>query len=814
MGTPLRLLMVEDSDDDATLALRVLQRGGYDVTCTRVETAAAMRAALTEERWDLVLSDYSLPRFSAPAALALLLEVSPDTPLIVVSGACGEDTAVELIRSGARDFFLKHSLVRLVHAVERELDAAKALAKRRATEEALRVAAEQARAAQERALRFFTLSLELLCVLDLEGRFLELNPMWEEALGFTLDELRGRAFSDFVHPDDREATRAVWRGLAPGERPVSFESRCVAKDGSARSFLWSATVSPGERHCYAAARDITPLREAQEDLRARAERQQTIAQLGQLALARPGEVAAILGEAAAAVARTLRVEHAHVLELVEDASAFEVVAGVGGTSGLGSFPSGAAFQPGFALRAGAPVVTADFRVEARFARPPLLPDDVVSGGCVVLPGTKGPLGVLGAFATEARCYSPEETAFMQSVAHVVATVLQRRDAEAALDALEGQLRQAQKMDAVGRLAGGVAHDFNNLLTAILGYSELLLAGLERDDPRWRQVEQIRKAGERATSLTKQLLVFSRHQQVERRVIDVNAIVADMEVMLTRLIGEDLAVELVLAPDLGRVLADAGQVEQIILNLAVNARDAMPQGGRITIETANVLLAGEAKGLRRPVEPGDYVMLAVSDVGTGIADDVLTHLFEPFFTTKPAGKGTGLGLSTVYGIASSAKGTVSVDTELGSGTTFKVYLPRVDREAERTSRSAELPVLRGSETILLVEDDDLVRGLSEGVLRENGYVVIGATNGVEALRASEAHEGPIHLVVTDVVMPEMGGKELVERLQPLRPGLKVLYASGYTSGVVLHDEGQPGAGFIQKPFAPKSLLSKVRDLLGQ
>ncbi len=403
---------------------------------------------------------------------------------------------------------------------------------------------------------------------------------------------------------------------------------------------------------------------------------------------------------------------------------------------------------------------------------------------------------------------------MRTAADVIAVALRRKEEEREKEAVAAQFRQAQKMEAVGRLAGGVAHDFNNLLTAIMGYSELMLTRLRHDDPLRHDVEEIRKAGNRATALTRQLLVFSRHQVLEFKVLDPNAIVKDIERMLGRLIGEDIELRVLPGRGLGRVKADAGQIEQVILNLCVNARDAMPRGGRITIETANVDLDEHPNGARNPVRPGRYVMLAVSDSGAGMTQEVLSHLFEPFFTTKEPGKGTGLGLSTVYGIVQGGCGNISVKTELGKGSTFKVYLPRVEEElTEELTPSEEIPLRRGSETILLVEDDDLVRELAHTILLLNGYQVIVAPNGGAALLACEKHQGSIDMMLTDVVMPEMSGKELADRLAHVRPGLKILYFSGYTSGVVLHDDVVgSGSAFIQKPFTPKELARKVRQTL--
>ncbi len=397
-----------------------------------------------------------------------------------------------------------------------------------------------------------------------------------------------------------------------------------------------------------------------------------------------------------------------------------------------------------------------------------------------------------------------------------------QQSEEALRRSEEQLRQAQKMEAIGQLAGGVAHDFNNLLTIIRGYSELLLGGaLDQREKAREAVEEIRKASERASTLTRQLLAFSRRQVLAPQVLALNSIIADMDKMLRRLIGEDIQLTSSLAPDLGPVKADPGQIEQVLLNLAVNARDAMPRGGRLTIETANVSF-DESYALMHPeVQPGSFVMLALTDTGCGMDAATQARVFEPFFTTKGPGKGTGLGLATVYGIVKQSGGSIYVYSEVGRGTCFKIYLPRLDEAAaaaapaKGSGAGPMAPPARvdGKETLLIVEDDDSVRALARTVLRSHSYDVIEAVDADDALRWVEGHTQPIHLLVTDVVMPGMSGRELAERLTALRPELKVLYVSGYTDdAVVRHGLLEAEVSFLQKPFTPNALARKVRDVL--
>jgi two-component system cell cycle sensor histidine kinase/response regulator CckA len=379
--------------------------------------------------------------------------------------------------------------------------------------------------------------------------------------------------------------------------------------------------------------------------------------------------------------------------------------------------------------------------------------------------------------------------------------------------LEDQLRQSQKMEAVGRLAGGVAHDFNNLLTVIFGYADLIGEELPAGSPQNADLEEIRKAARRAAGLTHQLLAFSRRQVLEPIVLSLNELIEDFHKMLRRVIAEDVELRLVLAPGAGNVRADPGQLQQVIMNLAVNAHDAMPTGGKLVIETANADLSEQYAEVHHPVVPGRYVMLAVTDTGVGMGTEVKSQIFEPFFTTKAKGKGTGLGLSTVYGIIKQSGGYVWVYSEPGHGTTFKIYLPRVDAPAHAPLPQPEVETLTGTETILLAEDDDTLRRLSKGLLEKAGYTVIEAENAARAVAVARAYEGAIHLLVADVVMPGGSGRDLARQLAESRPNAKVLYVSGYTDDAIVHHGMlEPGLNFLQKPFTPAALARKVRAVL--
>jgi PAS domain S-box-containing protein len=432
-----------------------------------------------------------------------------------------------------------------------------------------------------------------------------------------------------------------------------------------------------------------------------------------------------------------------------------------------------------------------------------------------------PIGGLHFRSKRYRVYSEKDVKVAESIANQIAGAISNAQlyskherAESEKESLQQQLYQSQKMEAVGRLAGGIAHDFNNLLTVINSNSQLGLMELREWDPLREKLDSIQKAGERAANLTRQLLAFSRRQVVEMKVIDLNALLQDLGKMLLRVIGEDIELKILPASNLGRVKADPGQIEQAILNLVVNARDAMPSGGKLTIETANMELDQEYSNSHLGVKPGRYVVLSVNDTGVGMVPEVREHIFEPFFTTKEKGKGTGLGLSTVYGVVKQSGGNIWVYSEPGHGTTFKVYLPQVDEPLEEARKKVVWEKFPGgSETILVVEDEEEVRKLAVTILKRQGYRILEAAHGGDAFLICEQEKGRIQLLLTDIVMPEMNGPELARRLRYFYPEMRVLFMSGYTDNAILqHGLLDKEMFFLQKPFSVEALVSKVREVL--
>jgi len=760
----VRVLMVEDVADDAALVERELRRAGITGATRRVDSEGAYRDALRSFAPDIILTDHSLPTFGAADALRIAMLEAPDTPVIVVTGSLDEETAAEYIKAGAADYVVKHHLERVGPAVVRALDLRRARAEQARAEEARRQGEERFRALIEHGA-------DAVALVAPDGTLLFASHSIERLLGFTPAELVGHPGFERVHPDDLPRVHAALRDIIanPGT-PAGLELRWRHKDGSWRYIDGVAVdrlAEPAVGAIVVNFRDVSERRTAEAALRDSEERYRTLVEGVRdiiFALSPEGTISSLN-------------------------PAFETITGWRREAWVGQ-PFERLVHPEdlpLALELLGRVVRGELRPASQF-RVRTAKSDYRVGEFSATPQLhEGRLvGILG----------------------IGRDVTERVH-------LEQQLRQAQKMEAVGRLAGGIAHDFNNILTAITGYADLLLEDLGATDPRRQDADEIHKAADRAAGLTRQLLAFSRQQVLQPTVLEVNKLVSDLEKMLRRLLGEDVALTTQLAPTTGRVKADPGQLEQVIMNLAVNARDAMPNGGKLTLETGNVDLDESYATDHYPARAGPFVMLAVSDTGTGMSEATQAHMFEPFFTTKEKGKGTGLGLATVYGIVKQSGGFIWVYSEVGHGTTFKLYLPRVQELAERASQPAQTPAraARGTETVLVVEDEAPVRSVARQVLERHGYTVLEAPSAEAALDIATRYSGAIHLLLTDVVMPGLNGRELATRLADLRPDARVIFMSGYTDDAVTrHGVLEPGSAYVQKPFTPDAIARKVREVL--
>lgn len=691
---------------------------------------------------------------------------------------------------------------------------ARDISERKRTEQALRQSEERYRDLVENAR-------DIIYTHDLQGNYTSTNKASEEITGYTQAESLKLNLAQTVAPEYLKRTRGMLRGKLEGQPETVYDLELIAKDGHRVAvevntrLVFEGDVPVGVQGI---ARDVTERKRA-EAMRIR--RGAQVALRGDInsALAETNTpLRQILEHCTEAMVQHLDAPLARIWILNRNEEMLELQASAGMYTQLeGSLAHTevGALNVSRIAETRQPHITNDIQSDPKvgdkkwarreemiaFAGYPLIVEDRV-------------IGVMAMFSRER--LDDDTLDALASVADIISQGIERKRAEEALLASEDQLRQSQKLEAVGQLAGGVAHDFNNLLTVINGYSDLLLRRMSRGDETRLKVEEIKKAGERAASLTRQLLAFSRKQVLQPKVLRLNAVVTDVEKMLRRLIGEDIDLITVLDPSLGQIKADPGQIEQVIVNLAVNARDAMPHGGRLTIETHNVQVDNEFARTHATIRPGDYVLLEVSDTGIGMDAETQARIFEPFFTTKEQGKGTGLGCATVYGIVKQSDGHIWVNSEPGKGTTFKVYLPAVLDEAENSKESrpsGELP--HGREKVLLTEDEEPVRRLTKTILELNGYQVFEAADGDEALVLHERQRGEFDLVITDVVMPNMSGPKLVESLEAISPGLKVLYLSGYTDdAIVRHGLLDQKVDFLQKPFTPDALLRKVRKVLDQ
>ena len=767
-GPPLRVLFIEDRQEDVELSVHGLRRAGFDVCFDVTQNAEEFAACLDRSAYDVVLADYSLPGWAGMEGLEILQKRGLDIPFILVTGIAGEETAVDCIKRGAADYILKDRLVRLPVAVHRALEEKQRRAEQARTHHALRES-------EERFRHLFEEAPVAYHEIDRQGIMRRVNRAECELLGYARDEILGRPVWAFVAPEQRDLVReTVLRKMLGPYLPVVFEREWMRRDGS------RLTVEIHENLILDAQSEITAIRAAVLDVTVREQAEQALRNNEQFlssVFASIQDGLSVLDAEFNIVRVNPAMEHwfAHALPLVGKKcwQAYH-----GRSAPCESCPARRTLETG----------TAAYEVKQRLqAGSQAVRWQEVHSFPLLDPGTGRSSGVI----------------------EYIRDITEHRR-------LEEQFRQAQKREAVGRLAGGIAHDFNNLLMVIRGYSDLLLEKLKPADSRRRALEEIRKAGEHAAALTRQLLAFSRKQVLQPQILDLNAVVSNINTMLRRLIGEDIELTMLPGAALDRVQADPGQVEQVIMNLAVNARDAMPHGGKLTIETANVNLDEDYARRDGSAAPGPYVRLSVSDTGCGMDAETRAHVFEPFFTTKERDKGTGLGLATVYGIVKQSGGYIWVYSEVGRGTVFKIYLPRAPGSAEARQQGEVQQTLPGGvETILVAEDDPAVRALVCGALASRGYTVQEARDGREALAAARGYKGPIHLLLTDVVLPHMSGRRLAERLRAERPESRLLYMSGYTDdAVVSHGVSAGKAPFLQKPFSASALSRKVREVLDQ
>jgi PAS domain S-box-containing protein len=757
----ISVLLVEDNPADARLLREAVREvEGSLIHLTHVDTLGKALARLDQERFDVVMLDLSLPDADGLQTLVRTHTRAPAVPIVVLTGLDDEDLAIRAVREGAQDYIVKgqvtsHLLVRAMrYATERK----------RAVE-ALQRSEEYYRSLIENAL-------DIITVLDPDGRVRYGSPSFERTLGYPQSALTGANAFDLVHPEDGPRVREM---LETGTRHPGatqhFEFRLRHRNGT-----WRVFESIGKRFEAESSvngyvlnsRDITERKRAEEQLRQVNDTLRAVIEASPLAIyvldpdgrVRTWNPAAeeMFGFRAHEVLnRRLAVVFA------EDEHTFQrrLREAVNGHLATG--------------------------VEQRARRKDGAPLDISIWNSLL----------------------KDESGAVTGIVEAVADNTERKR-------LEEQFRQAQKMEAVGRLAGGVAHDFNNLLTVITGYCAMLLDQLTTNDPMAADMQQILKAAERATALTRQLLAFSRRQVVQPKIVELSALVHDMQPMLRRLLGEHIELAIRTDPDPTKVRVDPGHLEQVIVNLSVNGRDAMPNGGTLTIGTRTVELQDESAQHVITLRPGEYVLLEISDNGTGMDEQTLSHLFEPFFTTKEKGRGTGLGLSTSYGIVKQNHGEILVRSAPGAGSTFTIYLPLVRGAIEAPAgREGSLASYTGSETILVAEDEDDVRTVILDMLRKQGYSVLSAPNGPAALEAAANASDDIDLLITDIVMPKMSGGELARLLRADRPRLKVLFVSGYTEGAIGRSSDlEPGTAFLHKPFTPEDLARHVRELLDQ
>jgi len=753
---PLHILIVDDSPDDAALIVGELQRDFY-TSYERVETAEQMKAALQSDGWHLVISDYVLSRFCGLSALQILRQSGLDLPFIVVSSQRGEDVAVEAMRAGAHYYLLKGNLSGLLPAVRREL-------KEAVTRHQSRMGQDTISATEARFKSLVEQSLVGIFVLQ-EDAFIYVNPKLSEIFGYRADQLIGKNLLDVVTREDQnKVTTHFLAPLREASENLEFSFDGARSDQAVINLEVNGTKARlnGKHAIIGTLLDLTERKRAEAELKklSRAVEQSPVS----VVITDPNG----------------RIEYVN--------PKFIEVSGYTEEELLGQNPS--------ILKSGS--MDSEFYLD--------LWQTISSGR--EWHGELHNKKKSGELFWESGSISALKNAEGR-ITHFVGVKEDVTERKRAID----QLRQVQKMEAVGLLAGGVAHDFNNLLTVINGYSTLLIKSLEEGSSRRKEAEQILRAGERAADLTRQLLSFSRRQILEPKVLDINKQVKAVEKMLVRLIGENISLQTRLAGDAGLIKIDPGQLEQIVMNLVVNARDASETGEAITIETGNCEIDEGFTLLHPGSIAGSYVMLSVSDQGRGMTEEVQRRLFEPFFTTKEMGRGTGLGLATVYGIVKQSGGYIEVISQPDQGARFNIYLPRVFQQAEVLQRQSVDEQRDGSQTILVVEDEPGVLNLVVHTLRKSGFQVLETTDPEHGVVLFDEHNKKIDLLLTDVVMPFMSGPALAQLLSEKDPELKVLFMSGHTDNrLSLENVLENGVQFLPKPFTTDALIKKVNETL--
>jgi PAS domain S-box-containing protein len=853
-----RVLVVEDSPTQAEELRTALASGGYQVTIAQNGEEALEQFGSAPP--DVVVSDVVMPgvvdgyelcrriKRSARRDVPVMLLTSLSDPMDIIRGleagadnfltkpydpsqlldrlgvllATRKTRSAGRVQAGVSVYFMGREF-RITSEREQILDllittfedAVRQNRELRARERELTVAKEQlaryAGTLQEQLQDIIDNSPAVVSVKGLEGHYELVNVQFERVFGVGRREAIGRTDEELLTAALAEALRAHDRDVLDTGEVREFDM-VVTHEGEARTYLavkFPLRGSKGDTYAVCGIfTDITERKRAEEALQAKARQQAAIAELGHRALT-ISDLSELMDEAVTLVAETLEVEYADVFELQTGGRTLVMRAGVGweaGHVGRATVVAGSASQAGYTISAGEPVIVPDQAAETRFHPTDLDVSGKIRGGVsVVIAGRPRPYGVLAAHTAGPRHVGPDDATFLQAIANVLAAAIER-------DRAERSLGQARRLEAVGSLAGGVAHDFNNLLTVISASTEFALQALPADSAVRHDITEVGRAAERAATLTHQLLAFSRRQVLQPVVLNVNDVVLETATMLRRLLSEDIDLQTKLGTGLGMVKADPGQLEQVIMNLVVNARDAMPRGGKLHIETAMAELDEAYVEQHVGARPGWHVMIGVTDTGVGMDRETQARVFEPFFTTKGA-RGTGLGLATVYGIVKQSGGSIWVYSEPDHGTTFKVYFPAVDEAATPRVRGAAA-VTGGSETVLLVEDDDAIRRLVERMLESAGYQVIAARGGEEALDVADGHEGPIHLLLSDLVMPGMRGPVLAERLLARHPNVRVLFMSGYTDpGFFDHPLLSRGTSFLNKPFSTEELFRQVREALG-